>query len=106
MTYTLIVLNSQGASEQTSHDTKSAVRSAIRAWADPKNMTARVFEDGTQIYDGKALGFGRDNHPNRGAMRFEKTDFGWRAFKKEGDAYVYFGHFLTQREAREVARSS
>lgn len=33
-------------------------------------------------------------------IRFERTDFGWRAYVRRGDAYVYFGHFYTQREAR------
>ena len=33
-------------------------------------------------------------------MRFEKTAYGWKAYRKAGRAYVYFGHFLTQRAAR------
>jgi len=33
-------------------------------------------------------------------MRFEKTTYGWKAYRKAGRAYVYLGHFQTQREAR------
>ena len=33
-------------------------------------------------------------------MRFEKTTYGWNAYRKIGRSYVYFGHFLTQRAAR------
>ena len=33
-------------------------------------------------------------------MRFEKTAYGWKAYRKAGRAYIYFGHFLTQRAAR------
>jgi len=33
-------------------------------------------------------------------FRFERTDCGWRAYVRRGDAYVYFGHFYTQRDAR------
>lgn len=35
-------------------------------------------------------------------FRFEKTPFGWDCYAKQGNAYRYFGHFLTQREARET----
>lgn len=35
-------------------------------------------------------------------FRFERTDHGYRAFVRRGNAYVYFGHFLTQRAAREA----
>jgi len=38
------------------------------------------------------------------AFRFEKTIYGWRAYRKQGSAYIYFGHFYTQREAREAAK--
>lgn len=33
-------------------------------------------------------------------VKFERTQFGWRAYVKQGRAWVYFGHFYTQREAR------
>jgi hypothetical protein len=33
-------------------------------------------------------------------MRFEKTAYGWKAYRRVDRAYVYFGHFLTQRAAR------
>ena len=36
-------------------------------------------------------------------MRFERTDYGWKAYRKLGRAYVYFGHFRTQREARAAS---
>ena len=32
-------------------------------------------------------------------FRFEKTQYGWDCYAKQGNAYRYFGHFLTQREA-------
>lgn len=58
MEYILVVINKQGASEETRYQTKAAVRAAIRTWADPRNLTARVWtSEGEQIYDGTALGF-------------------------------------------------
>ena len=58
MTYTLIMLNKQGASEETLyHPSKAAVRRAIRRWR-ARGMTARVYtSDGELIYDGPALSF-------------------------------------------------
>jgi hypothetical protein len=35
--------------------------------------------------------------------RFEKTDFGWNAYKKHCDAFIYFGHFQTQKDAKAAA---
>jgi len=35
-------------------------------------------------------------------IRFKKTDFGWQAWVDRGIGYVYFGHFRTQREARNA----
>ncbi len=55
-TYTLIMLNAQGASEETGHDTKAAVRRQIRTW-EARKMTARVIVDGFTVYDGPALKF-------------------------------------------------
>lgn len=58
MTYTLVVINEQGASQESDHATKADVRAAIRNWSDPQNLKARVWDDGgTKIYDGSALGF-------------------------------------------------
>lgn len=55
--YTLIMLNKQGASEETKHATKAAIRAHIRQW-DAKGMTARVIDaNGETIYDGSALSF-------------------------------------------------
>ena len=54
--YTLIMLNSQGASEETKHTTKTMVRRQIRTW-DAKDMTARVYAAAELIYEGSALGF-------------------------------------------------
>ncbi len=34
-------------------------------------------------------------------FRFQRTQFGWQAFCKQGNAYIYFGHFYTQRKAKE-----
>lgn len=58
MSYTLIMINKQGASEQTrEHASKTDVRRQIRTW-DAKDMTARVYtSDGECIYDGSALSF-------------------------------------------------
>jgi len=36
--------------------------------------------------------------------RFIKTDFGWTAYIRHGRAYVYVGHFYTQREARTALK--
>jgi len=38
-------------------------------------------------------------------IRFERTSFGWKAYYRRGNAFVYFGHFRTQREAREALAS-
>jgi hypothetical protein len=35
-------------------------------------------------------------------MRFEKTDYGWKAYRRVGRAYVYFGHYRTQAIARRA----
>ena len=58
MTYTLIMLNKQGAAEKTrEHASKADVRRQIRTW-EAKGMTARVYtSDGECIYDGSALSF-------------------------------------------------
>lgn len=58
MTYTLIILNNQGASEETrEHDSKADVRRQIRTW-DSATMTARVYtSDGDCIHAGSALSF-------------------------------------------------
>lgn len=34
--------------------------------------------------------------------RFEKTNFGWNTYVKRGNAYVYFGHFYTQKDAKRI----
>ena len=34
--------------------------------------------------------------------RFEKTDFGWNLYVKRSYAFVYFGHFYTQKEAKRI----
>jgi hypothetical protein len=58
MTYTLIMINEQGASEETRYlISKADVRRQIRTW-DAKGMTARVYtSDGECVYDGSALSF-------------------------------------------------
>jgi hypothetical protein len=58
MTYTLIMINKQGASEETcNHASKADVRRQIRTW-DAKGMTARVCtSDGDFVYEGSALSF-------------------------------------------------
>ena len=35
-------------------------------------------------------------------MRFEKTEFGYRAYAQRGNAFIYFGHFRTQKEAKRI----
>jgi hypothetical protein len=58
MKYTLIVINSHGASYETYHSTKSGIRTQIRLWDKPETMTARIFDvAGHRLYDGPALGF-------------------------------------------------
>jgi len=32
-------------------------------------------------------------------FRFEKTDYGFKAWAKRGNAYIYFGHFPTKKAA-------
>lgn len=56
--YTLIMRNSQGASDKTQHETKAAIRRQIRTW-DAKGMTCTVYndKDGSVVYDGSALSF-------------------------------------------------
>ena len=36
-------------------------------------------------------------------FRFEKTAYGWKAYKKQGNAFIYFGHFYTKKEAKAAA---
>jgi len=38
------------------------------------------------------------------SIRFEKTAYGWYAYQRQGGVFVYFGHFRTQREAREALK--
>jgi hypothetical protein len=35
-------------------------------------------------------------------IRFEKTQYGWRAYARKGNAFIYFGHFRTQRDAQRA----
>lgn len=56
VTYTLVVINTQGASDET-HGLESMadVRAQVATWADPENLEARVWtSDGEQVYDGPA----------------------------------------------------
>ena len=54
---TLIMINKQGASQETDHNNQSAIRRQIRTWQ-ARGMTARVFDDnGECIYDGPALSY-------------------------------------------------
>lgn len=39
-------------------------------------------------------------------LRFVKTHYGWKAFRKYRNAYFYVGHFATQRAAREALEIS
>jgi hypothetical protein len=53
--YTLIMLNSQGASETTHHDTVEGCINQTDNWADPENMTARIIDNhGQELYDNNA----------------------------------------------------
>ena len=36
-------------------------------------------------------------------FRFEKTDYGWKAYFLKNNAYIYFGHFDTKKRAKESA---
>lgn len=54
--YTLLLINTQGASDLTRHQTKTAIRKYIRTWQ--KGMNARVLDsDGKLIYEGSAYRF-------------------------------------------------
>ena len=33
-------------------------------------------------------------------FKFIKTNFGWKSYALHKGAYIYFGHFYTQKEAR------
>jgi len=55
MTLSLIVLNDQGASEQTYHDSIDDLIAQINTWGDPENLIARVLDDAQVIYDDNAL---------------------------------------------------
>jgi len=35
-------------------------------------------------------------------FRFEKTSYGWKAYRKQTRAYVYFGHFYTRADAKRA----
>ena len=34
-------------------------------------------------------------------FRFEKTQYAYKAFIKKNNAFIYIGHFLTKKEAKE-----
>ena len=34
-------------------------------------------------------------------FRFEKTQYGYKAFIKKNNAFIYIGHFLTKKAAKE-----
>jgi len=53
--YTLIMQNSQGASETTHHDTVENCIGQINSWVDPENLFACIIDDnGQELYDGNA----------------------------------------------------
>jgi len=55
MTLSLIVLNDQGASEQTYHDNMDDLIAQINTWGDPGSLITRVLDDAQVIYDDNAL---------------------------------------------------
>lgn len=55
MGLTLIVLNEQGASDQTKHaDWAEAYAHLHATWTDPENLTARLIDEGEMLYAGPA----------------------------------------------------
>jgi hypothetical protein len=58
-TFTLVVLNEQGASEETrGHETLGDVLAQLGTWSDPENLQARVFDsDGGRVFEGPAEDF-------------------------------------------------
>jgi len=36
-------------------------------------------------------------------FRYEKTDYGWKAYFLKTNAYIYFGHYQTKQRAKEAA---
>lgn len=55
-TITMIVRNTQGASDETKHDSRVDARDYLRAtWADPENLTAQLIDrDGATVWEGSA----------------------------------------------------
>ena len=35
-------------------------------------------------------------------FRYEKTDYGWKAYFLKDNAYIYFGHYQTIKRAKEA----
>jgi hypothetical protein len=54
---TLIVRNSQGASDTSKHDDRADARDHLFAtWHDPENLTAQLIDsDGQTVYEGPAV---------------------------------------------------
>lgn len=52
----LVLLNAQGASEAYLVASKAEARRIVRTWVDPQNLTARLFADGVEVYNGSARG--------------------------------------------------
>ena len=36
-------------------------------------------------------------------FKYEKTDYGWKAYFLKNNAYIYFGHYQTKKSAKEAA---
>lgn len=52
----MIVRNSQGASDETTHEDRFAAGRALKAtWSDPENLTAQLIDrDGVTVWEGSA----------------------------------------------------
>jgi hypothetical protein len=55
MTYTITVINGQGASDQFTGDTRSEMGDYLAAWADPQSLTAIVRDDDGNVVAEKPL---------------------------------------------------
>lgn len=39
-------------------------------------------------------------------FRYERTNFGFHCWQRNGSEYIYFGHFMTKKEAQQIAKEA
>ena len=71
---TLIIINDQGASETTHHTNISEVIEQVRTWAEPYDLTARVYDDDVVCLYDDAAGYLADNDSIEDAMEQIEID--------------------------------